>query len=251
MYFDYRLVGDAPSPIKLEILDAAGAVLRTIVSAAPGATPPAAQGGMRGGFGAGAPGGRLSTSAGLHRYRWDFSLPGPEGLGGRGLPGPWVAPGAYQVRLTMGERVETKPFRILIDPRLPPDGVTEAVLAEQLAISLKARDLMSESRRFVTRLAELKNRAAALTGTDAEGARRALPKLVGLETRLVTAGGRYPTPKLADQIAFLYGMTLSADQQMGRDVYERYAELTAQLITLRTELDVIVSTDLPGLKAVP
>jgi hypothetical protein len=116
-------------------------------------------------------------------------------------------------------------------------------------MSLKVRDLVSESRKLVARLAELRRKAADLTGAAAEGATRAGPKLADLEARLVTAGGRYPTPMLADQIAFLYNVTQAADQQLGRDVYERYAELTAQLLTLQTELDVIVSVDLPSLKA--
>ncbi len=248
MYFDYLLPEDAAAPVKLEILDAAGAVLQTFTSSAMEGATPAGQGGMRGGFGGGSPGSRLTARAGLHRYRWDFSLPGPEGISGFRARGPWVAPGSYQARLTVGEKTDTKLFKILIDPRLPPDGVTEAVLAEQLAISLKARDLVSDSRRLVTRLADLKRRAAALTGADAEGAKRALPKLDAIEARLVTAGGRYPTPMLADQISFLYGMTQGADQQPGKDVYDRYAELLAQLLALRTELDVIVMVDLPGLK---
>lgn len=231
MYFDYWVHGNLTGPATLEILSAAGSVLQTVT----GATPSA----------------RLSNGPGLHRYRWDYALPGPEGSAGRGARGPWIAPGSYQARLTVGDAGDTKSFRMLIDPRLPPDGVTDAVLAEQLAISLKTRDLVSESRRLVARLADLKKRAAAQTGADAEGARRALPKLESLEARMVTAGGRYPTPRLADQITFLYGTTLSADQQMGRDVYERYAELVALLMTWKTELETVVSADLPSLKASP
>ena len=162
-----------------------------------------------------------------------------------------IAPGFYQVRLTVGQWTATRPFRVLIDPRLPRDGVTEAVLAWQLAMSLKARDLVTESRRLVARLAELRGKATGLPSADAEGARRAGPKLAALEARLVTAGGRYPTPMLADQIAFLYTSTLSADQQLGRDVYQRYDELAGLLARARAELDTIVAADLPSLKASP
>jgi hypothetical protein len=61
---------------------------------------------------------------------------------------------------------------------------------------------------------------------------------------VVTAPGRYPTPMLADQIAFLYNITLAADQQLGRDLYERYDELAGQLAKAKEELDAIVAADL-------
>jgi hypothetical protein len=216
--------------------------------------------------GADAPGARLvvsplSTTPGLHRFRWDFTLPGPEGSAragaggeggggpGRAARGPWVAPGGYQVRLTMGSWTATRPFRILIDPRLPADGITELTLREQLAMSLRARDLVSESRRVVARLVEVRRQAGEAGAGGNDAARRALPKLAAIEARLVTAQGRYPTPMLADQIAFLYGMTLAADQKLGRDVSERYVELAAQLAEVKSALEAIVATDLPSLKA--
>lgn len=252
MNIDYSLAADASGPVKLEILDGAGAVLRTFTSNDPGAGTPPGQGGMRVGFGPAVAGPRLAARAGLHRFRWDFALPGPEGAGRRGgSRGPWVAPGAYQARLTVGEWSAIKPFRLLIDPRLPADGVTEAVLAEQLAMSLKARDLVTAARRLVARIGELKGRVASLTGAETEKARAAQPRLAALEAKLVTAGGRYPTPMLADQIGFLYSITQAADQQLGRDVYERYDELSAQLGGLTAELQKILAEDLPSLRALP
>src|ERR1043166_4887845 len=234
MYFDYSLARPADE-VKLEILDAGGGVLRSFTSSQPARPIP------------------LATTPGLHRFRWDFTLPGPQGVasgagggeeaGGpaRRARGPMVAPGAYQVRLTVGSWTATRPFRILIDPRLPPDGVTEEVLRAQLAMSLKARDLVSEARRLVARLEEVRRRSA---GVESEGARRALPRLAALEARLVTAPGGYPTPMLADQIAFLYSVTLAADQQLGRDVYERYGELAGLLAKAKEELDAMTA-DLP------
>jgi hypothetical protein len=235
MYLHYALAADSPGDIKLEILDSIGTSLRAFSNA-----------------------GR----AGLHRFRWDFTLPGPQGppprTGGgdmegspRGGRGPMIAPGSYEVRLTVGQWTAKQPFRVLIDPRLPKDGVTDAVLAGQLAMSLKARDLVSDARRLAARLAEVREKASGLTGADIEAGRRAGPKLAALEARLVTSGGRYPTPMLADQIAFLYDVTLAADQQLGRDVYQRYDELAGLLGRARAELDAIIAADLPTLKAAP
>jgi photosystem II stability/assembly factor-like uncharacterized protein len=261
MYFHYSLAADAPGEVKLEIQDPAGAVLRSFSSGARGGARPSrdeAELGPEPEFPRRAAPLVLSTRAGLHRVRWDFTLPGPGGasgsggggggFAGRGARGPMVAPGLYQLRLTVGTWTATRPFKVLIDPRLPPDGVTEEVIRSQVAMSLKIRDLVSESRRVVAGLAELRRRAG---GVDSEGARRALTRLGALEDRLVTAPGRYPTPMLADQIAFLYNMTLAADQKLGRDVYERYDELAGLLARVREELDAIVTADLPGMKVNP
>ncbi len=77
----------------------------------------------------------LKTTAGMHRFTWDMHydpLPGGGG-GGRGGGGgggavphrtyagvnsPWVAPGAYTVRLTANGQSVTQPITIKLDPRV-------------------------------------------------------------------------------------------------------------------------------------
>src|ERR1700691_6327593 len=72
----------------------------------------------------------------MHRFTWDMHydpLPGGGGGGGRGggggggavphrtYPGvasPWVAPGAYSVRLTANGQSMTQPISIKMDPRV-------------------------------------------------------------------------------------------------------------------------------------
>ena len=46
-------------------------------------------------------------------------------------------------------------------------------------------------------------------------------------------------------------VTQGADQRLGRDVYDRYDELAAQLAGLKAELDAIVTADLPSLRPLP
>jgi hypothetical protein len=247
----YSLAQDATAPVLLDILDGEGTVLRSFSSgtaADSGAAPP---GGMRTGFGGGPAASRLSNRAGLHRFRWDYTVAGPVGSGARGGRGPWVAPGVYQVRLSVGEWKATQPLRLLIDPRLRADGITEAILIEQSRMSRSIRDLVSNGFATVTRLQTLRRRAAELAAgatPAAAGAKRAGPKLAGVDARLVTAAGRYQTARLADQINFLYNTTLGADQQLGRDVYERFDELGGMLRELIAELNAIVTADLPSLK---
>ena len=117
------------------------------------------------------------------------------------------------IRLTVNGTTTAQPLELRPDPRVTRDGITQAVLEEQLAFNLKVRDLVSEANRVADRL-----RAAKLPALDAE---------------FFTPPVRYSRPGLQAHIAYLYGMTTGADQRVGRDAVQRYAEL-------RTALDAIV-----------
>src|ERR1019366_3412322 len=76
----------------------------------------------------------LKATAGMHRFTWDMHYdPIGGGGGGRGggggggavphrtYPGvssPWVAPGAYSVRLTVNGQSQSQPIAIKMDPRV-------------------------------------------------------------------------------------------------------------------------------------
>jgi hypothetical protein len=137
-----------------------------------------------------------------------------------------VAPGRYQVRLSIGDWSATQPLVIRPDPRVAADGVTEAMLSEQAALALQVRDLVSEVNRTIARLREVKR-----TATEGAGG-----PLAEAEAELVTAGGPYPTPMLHDQVMYLYSMVNGADQKPGRDAAERLAELTRRHDAIRAKL---------------
>ena len=97
--------------MKLDILDAAGTVVRSFTNAAPAAAPAGRGGGRRGG---GLPS-TLPAKAGMNRFVWDLRYPGGppssggdmEG-GGFGGAGPVVAPGTFKARLTAGGVTKTE-----------------------------------------------------------------------------------------------------------------------------------------------
>jgi photosystem II stability/assembly factor-like uncharacterized protein len=103
---------DAAEEPRIEVLDAAGKVIRTM-------------GGPQ------APG-----NAGLHRVAWDLRASGTggggggggRGRGGQGGRGPQVLPGAYTVRLTAAGAVEQQSIEVRLDPELK---VTLADLQKQ------------------------------------------------------------------------------------------------------------------------
>ncbi len=169
---------------------------------------------------------RLTRQAGVNRFVWDLALPGPRAMhGSRGLRGPLVVPGAYRVRLTAGSYRAERPLTLRIDPRVAADGVSSADLREQLEHNLQVRDLVSEVNDLVDRVDVARARLAGAAGVAAD----TLAKLNALRATLVTSAVRYSEPQLQAQITYLYGMTTTADQKIGRDAVERYRALRGEL----------------------
>ena len=227
MYFDYTLAREPEGEVTLEVLDRVGRLLRRFSSEAPGERDQLpAQPGMRK-FAlerVGTP--RLPKTAGHHRFRWDFALPGPWDPNPQrsGRQGPWVVPGAYQVRLTVGGWTSTHPFRVLPDPRVVRDQVTQADLDQQLATALAARDLVSEVRVLTKEVADARKQADN-------------PALATLAAKLTAESTRYPTPRLVEQTVFLYNMTNQADQRLGKDIVDRLKELGGLIAKAKAEFE--------------
>jgi len=164
---DYSLGADAPGggPVKLEIVTAAGKVIRSYSSDDPvldpdpavdpaaytrlcQKTPSAPDCGLP--LYWPAPEQRLSTRAGLHRFTWDMRY---QPIGDNPRTGeveatgavphrsehtpaaPWAAPGRYTVRLVVGGRTYSQPLTLRLDPRVktPAAGLTQlATLSREM-----------------------------------------------------------------------------------------------------------------------
>jgi hypothetical protein len=260
----YHLREPAQGELRLEILDSEGAVLRSFESLTAG---PGAEGTGSAEQGMGAPEARaispqLATAAGMHRFVWDLRLEGPLALGSgrRASSGPIVAPGRYQVRLSDGDWSATQALEVRIDPRVASDGVTQEDLDAQLGLSLQARDALSDLRAAVSRLRTLRARVADRRAQVVEGgfASGDAPLLAGartLESRLaelegllvqVAQGktGAELEPQLEDQLTYLYGMLLAADQRPGRDAYERFTDVKQELDGHLAAIEALVAGEL-------
>ena len=236
---DYYLAQGTRHSVRLDILDARGQVVRSFTAdtaqtvargrdAGDGNSGDAEDGGFR--RSPRTP--RLEAGAGMHRFIWDLRYPGPWEPGtrraGRGALGPLAVPGTYTVRLTVDGATERAPLVLRADPRVTADGVTQADLEQQLAHNLRVRDVVSQANHLSARVDSARKRLADATGAAAD----TLRMLTGLHDALVTAPIRYSEPKLLDQLTYLYGMTMNADQRIGRDAVERLAELQGQLAEL-------------------
>jgi hypothetical protein len=230
---DYFLAAPSPGEVVIDILDAAGTLVRSYSSAAgsPQApaeradTPPDEESPRRGG----GPPVRLATGVGLHRFAWDLRL--GTGEARRGGGGPMSLPGKYVVRLTTGDLTETKPLELRLDPRVVADGVTQADLEEQLTLLLRVQAATSDARATAATIAASIDRLSAQPGNDA-----AVARLRALRGRIVTAPGAYPQPMLLDQLSSIARMAGSADQKVGRSVFDYIEELRTQLADIQASL---------------
>jgi photosystem II stability/assembly factor-like uncharacterized protein len=161
---DYYLANDASGPVKLEVVDAAGKVLRTYSSTEPvlnpdpgkdmaaydevcKKTPTAAYCGLP--LYWPAPQFVISTRAGMHRFSWDLKfdpvspadlIPAGDEEASGAVPGrtyptynvPWVPPGRYTVRLTVDGATKTQPIVVSLDPRV---RIAPAAIAQLTALS--------------------------------------------------------------------------------------------------------------------
>jgi photosystem II stability/assembly factor-like uncharacterized protein len=143
---DYYLGASSSGPVTLEILDAAGAVVRRYSSADPVpridpmlAIPiywvrlPQV----------------LSNEPGMHRFLWDMRYAPIPGAPSQfpiaavyrntapAATSPWVMPGRYTVKLTANGKSSTQPLVIQMDPRLK---VSASDLAEQFKLSKQVYD---------------------------------------------------------------------------------------------------------------
>ena len=180
---------------------------------------------------------RLPKSQGMHRFIWDLRHAGAWNQRGSrmGMGAPLVAPGIYQVRLTVGDRSQTQRFRVLIDPRVADDGVTRADLVAQESLSLRVRDILSMANRAAERTRKARE--------SAEISRKNKERLAVLYAKFVTAEGPYPQPMLVDQISYLSSMLNRADQKPGRDAYVRFEELNRELTLYLSEIEKILGDD--------
>ena len=217
---DYMLNARASS-VRLEILDGSGDVIRSYETSGAETGGEGVQG-MRGPFQRGGSGPALGRSSGVNRFVWDLTIPGP---GGSPRGGLMVVPGTYEARLTVDGASQTRPFEVLMDPRVAADGVTVADLQEQFELGLELQAAIEDADATIERLDGALERAAQ--GSDVRG------QLKEIEAALVTDPddliSSYPQPMLADQLRYLYGNSTDADQKPSSDMYERLETLKLEL----------------------
>jgi len=221
---DYYLP-TVPSDLKLEILDAAGKVVREYSNTARGNAPGGRGGGRRGGN---LPT-TLPTKIGMNRFVWDLRYAGGPAGGGDGEGGgfsgggPLAAPGTYRARLTSNGVAKTESFTVKIDPRIAKDGITVTDLVELTKFQLKVRDSLADTRALVAKVRTAMN------------AKKGDAALEALWNRLVTKPGPYEDQMFVDQLSNVAREVGQADQKVGASASERYNELMKEWASIKAD----------------
>jgi photosystem II stability/assembly factor-like uncharacterized protein/uncharacterized protein YueI len=204
---------------------------------------------------------RVTAEAGLNRFVWDMRYQDASRFPGLILwagdvRGPRVAPGTYQVRLTVDGKSAIENFEIKKDPRL---ATTIEDFAKQQDLLLKIRDKLSETHNAITEIRDarrqtddlvkrLQGQSNARVITDAAKALNA--KLTRIEEQLYQTKNQssqdplnYPI-RLNNRLAALAEVVSSADAAPTAQSYAVYDEVTGQINVQLQALKQILSADL-------
>jgi photosystem II stability/assembly factor-like uncharacterized protein len=170
----------------------------------------------------------LSAKAGAHRFVWDLHYPPPPGLP-RSYPisaiykdtqseplGPFVMPGKYKVKLTVGGKSYVQPLTVKMDPRVKTPA---AGLQQQFELSMQCADglrqvseAQEQLRKLRGQLKDLRDRAPkgpvadAIAQLDTKAA--ALEKPAG---KGKLGGGEASLPQVARELGHLLHILQGAD----------------------------------------
>jgi photosystem II stability/assembly factor-like uncharacterized protein len=159
----YFYLKDAPkdgAETKIEILDASGRTIRKYSSleSAPLDEPPGPDDKK--------PEKEIKPEAGLNRFVWDLRGEEAHRVPGYylweynlGANGPVVAPGQYQVKLTMGSESQTAVFEVKLDPRVK---VSEADLQQQYTMQMQIHDELNRVYDAVDQIQDVRSQILGL-----------------------------------------------------------------------------------------
>ena len=181
---NYHLAQPASGPVTIEILTAAGALVRKYSSDDP--PEPMVEGRNIPDYWVRPPQ-QVGAAPGLHRFVWDLHYP-PPAVDAFSYPisaiyrntwreprGPWVVPGTYTVRLTVSGRRYEQPLKVKMDPRVKTPALG---LQRQFALSKQMYDGMAEAARMLEELRAQPGRQAG--GAQAETVQKAEQQLTRL-----------------------------------------------------------------------
>ena len=270
----YSLKAKPTSDVVLELLDSTGKSIRKVTARAPrpqaspqpGAAqltmpaeqqPPATE---EESFFGGAPA-RVTTDVGLNRFVWDMRYPDATRFPGMILwagqtQGPRVAPGSYQVKLTVDGQTMTETFEVKPDPRLT---TTPADYAKQLDLALKIRDKLTETHNAIIQIRDVKKqiddlvkRVGPQSKPIADSGNALIKKLTEVEEALYQTKNQssqdplnFPI-RLNNKLAALMGVVSRSETPPNDQSIEVYNDLVRQIDAQLAKLSGIMKTDVPA-----
>jgi photosystem II stability/assembly factor-like uncharacterized protein len=255
---DYYLEQSPSQQVTIEFQDSAGKTIKSFNSSAAEDRGAGGRGGRR------AQGGVVTAEAGLNRFVWDMAYPDAHAIEGRtflfggSLRGPEAIPGEYKVKISLGDKSETRTFEIKPDPS---SQTTPAAYRKQLDLLLAARDKLSTADDAINQIHDVERQVDAAT-KQAAGNASVAASAHALDTQLDAVLHKLYEPRFTgfDDQTLIYPLQLNnriaamqtyvggnygpTDQDV-QAFAQISAELHEQLATLKQTLD----EDLPALNA--
>ena len=245
---DYYLAPDTKGPVTLEIVDSHGGLVRRYSSE--DKLEQVREQDLQVPFYWIRPLRPLLASPGFHRFVWDLHY---TPLGGRtNFPiaaifhdtapadsSPWVAPGMYEVRLTVGGKTFRQPLKVRMDPRIT---TPVAGLNEQFRIAHGSYSLINHLRSVSGVISESTPKLRMLSSEFQADAKLILDSYVKLQPNLTTPqGGLNGVMALVEQSDFapsrLASQTYEASRKSALDALKEWDLLvTKKLIPLNARL---------------
>jgi hypothetical protein len=246
--FHFWLHTASEKPIRIEILDVKGGLIREFESRLKGAKPDPEDSSEP----------KFDAKAGLNEFVWNLRYPDARRikgmiLWGGQLLGPKAVPGEYQIRLSAAGKTLTEKFTVKKDPRM---ATSQADFEKQFALLSQIRDKLSEIHDGILRIRDVraqlqdfakrqKNDSAAAEAVKA--AESLAAKLTTIEEALYQTKNKSPQDplnypiQLNNKLAALAGVVGRSDHAPTDQSYVVHEDLVtrinAQLNGLRTALD--------------
>jgi hypothetical protein len=199
----YYYVKDAPkagTETKVEILDAAGKVIRKYSSTetelldeplGPDDKKPEKE---------------IKPEAGLNRFVWDLRYEPAHRIPGyylweygSGAKGPVAVPGQYQIRLTVGSEAQTAPLEVKLDPRVK---VSQSDLQQQFDLLSQVHEELNQVYDAVNQIQDVRSQVAGL--------KRRLPE--NASTKAISTSADDLEKKLVAVRDEMVNLTISANE---------------------------------------
>ncbi|HEX8169759.1 MAG TPA: glycosyl hydrolase [Thermoanaerobaculia bacterium] len=203
---------------------------------------------------------------GLNRFAWDLQYPDAKKFEGMILwagegAGPRVIPGTYNVRLTVGDEVQTVPAVVKADPRATS---SQADLEAQFRFLLAARDKLSEVNSSIERIRTVRaqlNDLRKRAGKDEkakpviEAAKALDKKMTAVEEALYQTKNKSPQDplnypiRLNDKLAGVAESAAAGDYAPTAQQRAVYQQLVQKIDAQLAQLKEVWEKDLPALNA--
>ena len=208
----------------------------------------------------------IPAAAGGNRFAWDLRREDPVKIPGAfysddGPRGPLVAPGHYQVRLTVHGKSQPAPLEVIADPRLQGQ-LSEPEIHDLDELSLETRTDIDALHKAVNGIRATRARLATIEkwseGQSAaqpviEAAKSLLARLAPIEGRLIqvkmaASEDNLRYPNMLNEQYDTFAATLDGED-FGPTESQRqvYADLHAALLAELARWNAIAATDLPAL----